>query len=340
MSSIPLRLNALGNVEISSASGVINHNSEVVHNHANDSVLADLKALKSSLANGDLFKWDGTNVVAQASSDFANASDLPNYVASADQYIQSVSAPLSVTANELSIDLNSYALASELSAKASQADLDTLQGVVDGKASQSALDDVVQDVTDANTAISTKLNSADQFIQSVAAPLSVSGSELSVDLSNYLTSADISDKLDTANLSGAISDLSTLEVGADAVFKHAVKQEKVKTTAYSTYNVAPNNEIYAFAGSDDKVYNIKCCAVYRKADNSISGKIEYDGLWIRTNGAFTVMHNSQSLLGGCVGHELVLENSAGQLSVKVQGSQSSGVGSSGQCSVHSEFIEC
>lgn len=340
MSGIPLRLSGLGNVEISSSSGVVNYNSEVVHHHHNDSVLADLKGLKSSLANGDLFKWNGTNVVAHASSDFIATSDLQNYVTSADEYIQSVSAPLSVTAHELSIDLNSYALSADLSAKASQSDLDTLQGEVNGKASQGDLDNVVQDVTDANTAISTKLNSADQFIQSVSAPFSVVGSELSADLSNYLTSADVSDKLDTADLSSAISDLSTLEVGADAVFKHAVKQEKVKTTAYSDYNVAPNNEIYAFAGSNDKVYNIKCCAVYRKADNSISGKIEYDGLWIRTAGAFTVMHNSQSLLGGCVGHELVLENSAGQLSVKVQGSQSAGVGSSGQCSVHSEFIEC
>ena len=57
----PLRLRAAGDLELG-ASGSIKHNASVQYLHADDSLLSDLKGLKSSLNSKDILQWDGSNL--------------------------------------------------------------------------------------------------------------------------------------------------------------------------------------------------------------------------------------------------------------------------------------
>ena len=353
-------------------SGVINANAEVQHNHANDSVLADLKGLKSTLASGDLFSWDGSNVVAQASSAFATATAL----------------------NDLQSDVNG---------KVDQTDFNNLETTVGDKASQSALDDVVSDLSDLTTTVGQKLNSADQYISSVAAGvLSVTAGELSIDLNSYATTTalnasifissvdatvpelsvdgagelsvnlsayakteDISDfvtsselatelspyalqtelssKADAsalndyvqiASLGTEFSNLGTAEVGANNTFKHNKKQERVKQVSFSN----TFSEVLSLPASNSMAYLVEVECVYRTSDLSKNGSVKYSAVWKKLEGTCSYVQESASALGDCTGEEFQVVNSSGNMSVQVKGSTS--MTNSGEVSVFARWMEC
>jgi len=360
--SYPHRISAIGNVEISSVSGVINHQAEVVHNHANDSVLADLKSLKSTLNSGDVFKWNGANVVAQNVSEFAAASDVSDL-----QSAVSGKADASALADYLTTSAASstYALASDLS---------DLQSTVSGKADSSALASyltsadasstyaLASDLSSVQTDLSSKADSsalASYLTTADASSTYALASDLSsvqTDLSNkadssalasYLTTADASstyalqtalgDYVQSSNLGGDITSLGSVEVGGNSTFKHGAKEERVKEQAYTGSFV----EVLSIGGVDDnRVVVVDVSAVYRKSDSSKNGRVEYKALWKRSAGTFSIVGSTDSALisGDADGSELAVENSSGNVSIKIKGG--SNLGTAGNCVVFARWYAC
>lgn len=341
--SIPHRINALGDLKLRSATGLIHHDSEVSHNHANDSFLSDLKGLKGILTNGDLIQFNGSQLVAKQASDFANASDLADYLQEADQVVKSVaSGVLSVSGGgELNIDLSSYALSGDLSGKLDSSDQVVKSVDVTGALNLNGSGELSVDLSSyaLSTDLANKLDTTSQYIQSVSAPLSVSGgNELSIDLSSYLQSADLSDYLETSNLGTSFTALSTAEVGSDSTFKHNSKRERVKLSAYS----GSFTESLSISGDDDKCYSVKATVVYRNTDSTAHGKVKYEAVWKRASGTMSVVagSDSQSHSGDCTGTEFQAINQSGNVSLQVKGSNTGGVGSTGFSVVAAKWVEC
>ena len=190
MSSIPLRLNALGNVEISSVNGVINHNAEVQHNHANDSVLADIKSLKSTLQSGDVFKWNGSNVVAQASGDFALSSDLSSKASQSDFE----------TLRDLTLPTTYLRLDDASTTYATLTQHNDLITVVSGKANGSDVSSLQTDVGTLQTSVSS---------------LQSDVGTLQTDVANV--QSDVSGKASQSDVSTLQGDVSTLQTGVSAL---------------------------------------------------------------------------------------------------------------------------
>ena len=302
------RISAIGDLHLTSKNGEIKANVPVTFLHADDSFLADVKGLKGTLASGDLLKFDGTNVVAQASSAFAQASALSDYLttanasstyltsatasstylAQANEFVQSVEAGvLSVSAGELSIDLSSY------------------------------------------------LQSANQYVKSVGSNLSVNGSgELTVDLSGLLVSGDLSGYLQAADLGAEITSLAVVDA---AVMKVGAKREKGTTVAY-TGSFA---QALSIPMTNNKGYRVCIEAVYRKSDHSKFGSLKYEAIYkrIADECVLVAATDSWSVVGDCAGDELEVVDATGNASIRVKGSASGGVGSAGDVSVSAYWIE-
>lgn len=322
------RINAIDDVVISSKnSGHLVINPDVTFSHADASFLADLKGLKGTLVNGDLVKFDGSNLVAKASSDFASASALSDYLTTADasagyvakseldtsvsgqgyikgtdQYVQSVGSNLSVTGSQLNVDLSALQVAANL---------------------------------DADVGTAGYIKAAGQYVRSVGANLAVDGSgELTVDLSS-VENPDLSGYLQTASLQTEISNLATLNV--PAVQQGAV-WSKNKTQAYT----GSATECLAIACANDKVYKLKVQAVYNNDDHTAFGAIAYEALWKRISGTASLVASSDSFsaMGACDGSELSFVDSSGNISVRIKGSASGGVGAAGAANVQVSAQEC
>lgn len=322
------RINAIDDVVISSKnSGHLVINPDVTFSHADASFLADLKGLKGTLVNGDLVKFDGSNLVAKASSDFASASDLSDYLTTADasadyvakseldtsvsgqgyikgtnQYVQSVGSNLSVTGSQLNVDLSALQVAANL---------------------------------DADVGTAGYIKAAGQYVRSVGANLAVDGSgELTVDLSS-VENPDISGYLQTANLQTEITNLAVLSVPN---VQQGAEWTRNKTQAYT----GSATECFSVACVNDKVYHIKAKALYNNDDHSAFGAIEYSALWKRASGTVTLIADSDSyaVKGACDGSELSFVNSSGNLSIRIKGSASGGVGAAGSANLHVSAQEC
>ena len=363
MSGIPLRLNALGNVEISSASGVINHNAEVVHNHANDSVLADLKALKSTLGASDLFMWNGSNVVAQPSGDFAQSSDLAEKL---DVSVFETFRDTSVPTTYLRIDDAStqYATVSQLelantaiSGKAESSALSSYLTTADASttyvASSAFYDDlevtisnldsilstkaVQSDLTDLQTVVSGKASASDlSDLQTV-----VSGKASASDLSDLQTvvngKADIL-ALDAyvvgANLGYELTVLPTIEVGQNNTFKHNKKQERVKQVSFTDTFA----EVLSLPASNSMAYFVDVECVYKKSDLSKCGSVKYSAVWKKESGTCSYVEESLNTLGDTSGEEFQVINVSGNMSIQVKGSTK--MSNSGEVCVCAKWVEC
>ena len=204
LSNIPYLIQGDGNIEITSNSGVINHNSETAFLHANDSFINDIKGLKGSANNGDLITYNGSNLAAVPSSNFAQASDLSSYLLSSDQVVQSVttSDQLVLSGGALSLNLSAYLTSDQIASNYTSA---TAGSNFDTRISSLENDHVTSDQFSTLSSTVSGIESAgyiagsDQFIQSVGSNLSVSGSQLNVDLSGCVTSADLSGYLQSSD---------------------------------------------------------------------------------------------------------------------------------------------
>lgn len=79
--SKPHRISAIGNVELSSQLGTVNHASKATFAHDDNKHLADLTNLRGALNAGDLLFFDSANdaIAGIAKADFALAADLDDY---------------------------------------------------------------------------------------------------------------------------------------------------------------------------------------------------------------------------------------------------------------------
>ncbi|NBX76514.1 MAG: hypothetical protein EBQ92_08160 [Proteobacteria bacterium] len=313
--SVPHRISAIGDLHLSSKSGVIQHNAKVQYNHADDSMLNDFKGLKPSLVNGDLFTFDGDNVVT-----VSRATLLTDYVTStsaSDTYLSKTDAGTTYVA---SADLDS---AVATAGYAKTADLPSLSGYQ------------VHADLDADVAALSYIKSTGEFIQSVGTHLSVSANELNVDLSGLLTSADLSGYLQTSDLQTAVTNLSQLEVPE---LKQGAKITKNKTQAYT----GSYFEAVDIPTVNNKMYRVSVKACYNNDAHDAFGSVEYKALWKRVSGTASLIADSDSAsaFGACAGDELSLLNSSGDISVQIKGSSSGGVGAAGACNLHVSWQEC
>ena len=196
----PLLINAIGNVEIQSGSGVINHNSETVFNHSNDQFIQDLKGLKGSLNDGDIIAYNGSNIYSIPSSNFALQSDLStdesnisslqsavsalqnDSLAAADQVVKSVTSDshLLLTGGALSLNLSDYLTSTQIS----DGYVSSISGTnFDTRISSLENDHVTVDALNGVSDRVSTLEGATSYISSVGSNLAVSGGNLTVDLS-------------------------------------------------------------------------------------------------------------------------------------------------------------
>jgi hypothetical protein len=207
--SLPLRLQAHGDILLGSANGAIKHNAKAEFAHAHNSFLKDLVDIKAagSLNDGDMLKFDVASgkISAVASTAFLGATALDDYsttseiaaayVAKADEFITSVSGPnIAVTAGDLTVDLSSYltsafatdnyygkASGENLATRVGSLESDhvtvsqfnTLTTTVDGKAAAA-------DVTTLEGRVTALEGVGDAYITSVGANLSVTAGELTI----------------------------------------------------------------------------------------------------------------------------------------------------------------
>ena len=358
------RINAIDNLIISSKNGGdVVLNPSVTFANVNDSFLKDLKELKGDLASGDLIKFNGSNLIAQASSEFAAASELSNYVASADldadvsaagyikaagQFVRSVGVNLAVDGSgELTVDLSSFQASASLDTDVGAAGyIKSADQYVRSVGSNLAVDGsggLTVDLSsfqasatlDTDVGAAGYIKTAGQYVRSVGANLAVDGSgELTVDLSS-VENPDLSGYLQTASLQTAITNLATLEV--PAVQQGAV-WSKNKTQAYT----GSATECLSIACVNDKVYKIKVDAVYNNDDHTAFGAMHYEALWKRISGSASLVSGSDSYtaMGACDGSELSFVDSAGSISVRIKGSASDGVGTAGAANIQVSAQEC
>ena len=160
--------------------------------------------MKGSANNGDLITYNGSNLAAVPSSNFAQASDLSSYLLSSDQVVQSVttSDQLVLSGGALSLNLSAYLTSDQIASNYTSA---TAGSNFDTRISSLENDHVTSDQFSTLSSTVSGIESAgyiagsDQFIQSVGSNLSVSGSQLNVDLSGCVTSADLSGYLQSSD---------------------------------------------------------------------------------------------------------------------------------------------
>lgn len=365
MSSIPHRIASIGDVVISSVSGSVVHNAPVSHMHADDSLLHDLKELKSSLVADDLLQFDGTNLTARPLSDFALSGDLSGKLdVSQFETFRDTTAPSTYATLTQKEDLET-----QISGKVSQTDFDDLETVVNGKLSSvdasttyatltqlSTLETEVDGKIDLSLADASyaslaqlttlqgevdlkALQSDHVALESVVnGKISASeqyiqdvGSNLSV--SANVLSVDLSSKLSVADLGSEWSALNEASINYLSVGskKYSCTTHTYSNTLTAKYNVSL---------TANKVYLVKVDAVYRSSTFGSFGAVSYRAMWKRESNTASLINSSDSALlsGACDGSELVLSNSSGNVSVSVQGS--AGVTDDGSCSISVEVQEC
>lgn len=207
----PCIIHSLGNVEITSENGLINHNSEVNFGHSNDSFLANIKSLKGSLNANDLLVYDGSNISAVPSSDFATSSDIQgiqnDYLLATNQVVKNVITDDHLTLNggDLALNLSDYLTSTQISENYTSL---TMGNGLDTRVSTLEGDHV--SVEQFNTLNSTVqglplgITAGAQYIQSVqsSSVLSVNGSELDIDLTAYKTDSENENKYAQKTASG------------------------------------------------------------------------------------------------------------------------------------------
>ena len=282
----------------------------------------------SSYTNGSYQMLDSNNYSGVLGSVYETQANLGtdvqtiltngNYVTNSSQYIQSVQSGsvLSVSGSELDIDLSAYN-------------------------------------TD-STNESKYLQISDQYIQSVNAPLSVSGNALSVDLSGYVASGseyissvgsnlsvsagelnvDLSSYAQTSDLSGYVqNNASAPNFTASQSLTSSGGNSLNNKYIFDISLVASGvNTIQSISLASGKIYEI--VAKFVANGSSGVGTVLRSGIYKLNAGSSTLVSSTDnsSVSGVCDGSELTLDLSSNVVNVDVQLSSSLG-SSSGGCVV-------
>jgi hypothetical protein len=208
-------VSASNDVELDSSSGVVKSLARHEFNHADNSLLADLISVKSTLSAGDVLAFDGSNVIKK--SDVVSNADLATYAQSAD-----VASTYETIANVSAIDSrlatveSSYLVSADLASYAQSADVastyETIANVsaIDGRLAtvESAASSYLVMADLASYAQSADVASTYETIANVSAI----GSRVStLEGAGYLVASDISGKADQADLAALETRVGTIE---------------------------------------------------------------------------------------------------------------------------------
>jgi hypothetical protein len=311
MSSFPYRINAGADVEIN-ANGRIKHNASVQYLHGDDSLLADIQGL--TLASGDVLSFNGSNIVPKASSDFANASDLANYLATSD-----VSSTLDAQNVVRTSDLSPYALASDMSS--------TYQ-------TKSDMSNFV-----ANADLSGSLDGLN-----VVRTTDLAGYALSSDVStNYQSKSDMAGYLQTSDLKSSIqgfTDLTITGLGISGdVLQNSVKRSGVVVMASHANSLVTAYDL-DIAGSSN-VFKISAKSTLKGSNGSVCTVKKEVVMHLSAGACLPVAGTDDgSYLGASdAGNELQITFSTTHAYIKVQ-STAANDASGAKSVVEYEIVEC
>ena len=376
--SLKYRISSIGDVVVSSQTGLIQHLAEVSHEHVNDSVLYDLKNLKNSLQSGDTVKWDGSNMVVQplgdyltvsdASSTYATVSDLNNKADASALSSYLLASDASSTYATVS-DLNNKADASSLSSYLLSSDASSTyatQTDLANKADSSALSSylLASDASSTYATISDLNNKADA--SSLADYLTVSDASSTYatvsDLNNkadssalssyllasdasstYATISDLNNKADASSLDDKLntSDLGTEVTGLNTITINEIVVGAQKSTSYKGNLQENYTTVVNLPTVSNHSYHLKVKGLYNSHDMSSVGFIEYTGTFRNVASTTTLLTNSDSVSSVvCNGSELNIVPSANQISIQVKGGSVIGWASGANYCLHVELMEC
>ena len=351
----PLRLQSGSDVEIN-ANGRIKHNASVQYLHGDDALLADIQGL--SLNAGDVLYFDGTgHLSSKPSGDFATASSLSNYVATAD-----LSSALDSNNVVRSSDISDVVRTADLSGYAQSADvastyLSQASAVSDYQAkadmySYLQSSDLVGYAQSADVA-STYLTkvAADADFQSKADMSSylqsadLAGYALSADVSTtYQAKADMAGYLETADLQGEIQALSGVTLTAPGISGEVLENSGALRHGCVTIGSHVNSPVTVYdlningSSSAWKVHakstlrgvNGSVCVVEKEAVFRLVG-----GACLPVDGTDTGSHRGASDNGA----ELQIAYSTTHAFIKVQSSASNDA-SGAKSVVEYDIVEC
>jgi hypothetical protein len=309
LTSPPTLIHGIGNIDITSTSGTINHNSETAFLHNNDSFLQDIKGLKATIANGAVLGYNGTNIYAIPDGTFATqaqqsvdewsiallqnqvADIQANFLRTADQVVKNVTTDshLVLSGGSLSLNLSEYLTSDQIASNYTTA---TMGSNLDTRVSALENDHVTESQFND---LSTTVAGMTPYISSVGSNLNVSAGNLTVDLSALAPR-------DGASFSG----LTTVQALAYAITGDAVCFDKSYYISKTEINQSGSVQTFDCAFGRQQHFDIKAYF-----SGAVNGKIELTKIF--RGGGFSPMSEvseatSLSIYGTVTGNEIDVIN--------------------------------